>query len=798
MKHLNKNRILVVIVVLMLLLATTLCACGTVIEEDFIKLDTPTNIRVEENAISWDGVANALEYIVCIKDDVEYSATKNFLLIKETAMSQGSDYKIRVMAKGDNSKYINSNWSETLNYTYGANDYVNNFSSQISTYKGVQTNNGLELANSININDKYYLYYFKLGTILNCPIYSSVGQYYTKDNNMVFEFEKCTESGITNSFLQASETINTHSYTGGYEVGFEEEVNFELEIDGIKLGGAKFSESGTSDSHWTDNWGNITTATNSRVDSYLETYKQGYSVSANFSEEAGFEKGKYYRLSFYEPLISYGILIYDVETNSYSVSYQEMMVDNNMVVAWDESDDGLFTYSTTNNLEFDVNKAVEYAEQHKEDLISQKNEVIVDLRSCFTYDKADLDNFSDERYNNGVFTLGGAYKAKKVDKYIFRGAYGLANSNGNIIRSIIEGLSIRILSEKSLEIAFENMAFAGKAGYPAIYRDYSTENKNFNDTIISSGLENVIYGRSLDKAVIHIKNFTIAGTGELGVYAANNSNDNGAAGILCEEMQISTEKSIKVLGGNAGNGGIGGSAIECEKSLFVLGAGELIAQGGIGGSVSEDSLRSAGNGGVAIASDKVYVDSDCVINIKLIGGNGGNAECTHKGGKWNKNVSLGSGGRGGNGITSRVVELNGKGNISIIAGNGGDGANQKLNWTDCNGGNGGNGANAIYASESVKICMPGKLKSGNGGNGGIGGDEDDWGYGSNGGDGGSSEYVVNNNLGRVSFSEGVVFETGSAGNGGRKGYGKGLFSKNGKAGLQGNILGICNKEIPKH
>lgn len=108
----------------------------------------------------------------------------------------------------------------------GENDDSNSqinlaYARNIEPYKGVQEINDLQFANSINLDDEYYLYYFKLGTILNCPIYSSTSMLYTYDTSVTFDFSSLTEEGIENSFTNASETIDTHSYTGGFEITLE-------------------------------------------------------------------------------------------------------------------------------------------------------------------------------------------------------------------------------------------------------------------------------------------------------------------------------------------------------------------------------------------------------------------------------------------------------------------------------------------------------------------------------------------------------------------------------------------------
>lgn len=299
---------------------------------------------------------------------------------------------------------------------------------EIVAYQGVQQENELTFANAINIDNKYFIYYFFLGTISKVPLYTSVAMQYTYDTEVTFNFNKLTSESISNSISKSIATIDTHSYNGGFSVGYSQELSVEADL---YLAKAKATLSATqeTDHHWTNNWGSTVTDSETTATSYLTQYSNGYSEKVAFSELAGFNKGNYYRMSFYNTVSAFGVLAYDVMNNSYSAASDFFLEANSTIRVWEESAEAAFKYEQHKDLKFDVNQAIDYAENHKlelnvskeegEVLVPSKNYIATNPLSCkidnkYNYDQPDPNGNNihySHNFNFGDFVIDGCVKS---------------------------------------------------------------------------------------------------------------------------------------------------------------------------------------------------------------------------------------------------------------------------------------------------------------------------------------------------------------------------------------------------
>lgn len=252
-----------------------------------------------------------------------------------------------------------------------------NKDNRLSAYsvEPTDTENELTAEYVENVDNKYYFYYFYLGLIQQVPSYSSIALKYTYDTDVTITFNALTEDSLSNTVSKSEEVIDTHSYTGGFQLDFEQKVGVEVgvgvELKGIfskvkaNIKGSASSKTGQStDHHWTNNWGKTISESNATTSTYVNSYSKGYEEKVSFSENAGFVKGNYYRMSFYETVKAYGILIYDVENNKYATASQTFLKSNSTIRLWEQSTDGSFDYEKTDKLDFDIESAIKYAQNN--------------------------------------------------------------------------------------------------------------------------------------------------------------------------------------------------------------------------------------------------------------------------------------------------------------------------------------------------------------------------------------------------------------------------------------------------
>lgn len=305
-----------------------------------------------------------------------------------------------------------------------------NASGKIVAYQGVQQENDLTFANSINVDNEYCIYYFYLGTISNVPLYTSVSLQYQYDTEVTFSFDKLTSSSLSNSISKSTETIDTGSKTGGFNIGFKQEFSAEA---GKLLTKAKatFTATEEMDFHWTKNWGTTTTDSEAVTSSYLTQYSNGYTEKVFFSENAGFKKGHYYRMSFYNVVSAYGVLAYDVKNESYSTTTDFFLESNATTRVWEESVDPVFTYEQRKDLFFDVNQAIAYAESHKVDIgtTGETNAVMSNELKEYTFSA--IVKTESTQQGTATFSVTGIPIIYEGAEYIYGNAYYEGNLGGS-------------------------------------------------------------------------------------------------------------------------------------------------------------------------------------------------------------------------------------------------------------------------------------------------------------------------------------------------------------------------------
>lgn len=326
--------------------------------------------------------------------------------------------------------------------------------------------------------------------------------------------------------------------------------------------------------------------------------------------------------------------------------------------------------------------------------------IVVDMLPCYDninktvdYTKLKHPFFHAE---TGVFEINGSEGGEVINKYIFRGGYGVQDDLGRTIDVILKDFSLLVYAEHDITIELQNMAFSAPAGQAAITMPMHLLEKQGTVTIVLSG-ETKIYG----------------GDG-------NKKGMAGGAAILLQKLQLDVKEPAYIQGGKGGFGADGNFGIAAEEltinfpqeSLFD--GTYLTVLGGNGGNGTGYGAHG-GNGAAAIAGTYMTVNNLASDKGTMIvrGGNGGNG------------VS------GEDGDDGRDATLG----IGTSATDGEDGGD---------GGNGGNGARALmllkmYLNGSGKFFIYGGNggKAGNGGDGGDGGQPMVWGVTTDGGRGGS-------------------------------------------------------------
>lgn len=352
-------------------------------------LEAPANFRYDANSkqLKWSIVDHATAYVVCIGLD-ELQVTTNYIDIAEFNLAFGK-YEEKVRAVGNDiyasSSYCNPIEFELINDEPDNSDEIDNLGGSMkkAAFRGEQVEK-LDLYESINVDDLYYLWYFELGIIYDTPIYSSWAYRYDfEGTSLKITFDEITEEKISTSKSESIKTIDSTTEDVNISIGFSEKITKGTKAffkdSGGQLGFSQHISAGFSHQFKTER-SNSESVTNS----YETTYKNGYSINIPFSESNGFKKGNSYRVTFFEPIRAYGVLIYDVENNEYSSTYDTYFIPNNKSCIIEESENGIFEYEQNKTIEFNLDDAKKIALNNIPVNKDSNNVVVKDISSLNT------------------------------------------------------------------------------------------------------------------------------------------------------------------------------------------------------------------------------------------------------------------------------------------------------------------------------------------------------------------------------------------------------------------------------
>ena len=477
---------------------------------------------------------------------------------------------------------------------------------QLKAYIGEQQKDKITFVNSVNVGNQYLFYYFYLGNVSMVPIYVSSVLQYTFDTELTFSFSKLSGQKIADSISESEEVINKKSFYLDIASSYDNEITSSASVEaGIFSAKVKASVSATIKNHedkevqWTNNWEEINSKAMSQTNEYLTQYSEGYTEEIEFSEDKGFKKGNYYRLAFYDSVSAYGVLAYNIENNSYSTTTDFLFSNQaSSLRVIEESTANNFDYVKETNIEFDVNEAIKYAEDHKFELLQN---VDVGSSAEFPYLIYNATDFNEKIKNNDE---GNKYfrlvsdidfngnSVKPIDKF-----YGHLDGAGHTLKNI----KIKIDSCDGLVPTESDAYYIGMFQY--IYGSISNLN-----------IENVeININNINKRV---RVGILAG----GVYYGNISNCS-ASGVI--------KASNTLTGYTIWGGGLVGYSEDSKISHCNANAAieiknlNIINSGGLIGRVCGSEISSSyaqGNiklDGTNISSNDIYIDAGGLVGRVL-------------------------------------------------------------------------------------------------------------------------------------------------------------------------------------
>lgn len=116
----------ILVAILIMITVFSLVGCSAT----HTKLDTPINLRVEDNILKWSSVDDATEYLIMI-DLEEYTSDKSQYDLSTTNIKDGQEYTIKVKARSDKPFKSASDFSETIKWVAkisgGGDDHNNGY-----------------------------------------------------------------------------------------------------------------------------------------------------------------------------------------------------------------------------------------------------------------------------------------------------------------------------------------------------------------------------------------------------------------------------------------------------------------------------------------------------------------------------------------------------------------------------------------------------------------------------------------------------------------------------------------------
>lgn len=653
----------------------------------------------------------------------------------------------------------------------------------LSNTEVTHSSNEAELISKSEYEDIVFLQ-FKIGDIRNCFIQTVTSPFRNTEGLKSYTFTASDISSTTikrglSKSISTTESIKltqSDSSSLSWEIsgknGITEKIGLEMKplSAGVQKSFEIAAKVGMTNTHATaEEIAQSATESNSS-DEQIQTLNQRllqYTMEYNMSE---CPKDLFYALCIVANVEIYQVVAYNRADQEFFTTYFYANIPDEIGIQMLTSEDISFGIPE----KYQLSPITEISIEMFQDANPERKTIEVDLRNVHTFKEADgkpidIDisqtSFHHQNYDisSGVFKVYGSEDYFDVDKYIFRGMYGMKDERGNIIKNRIAGFSIEIYSTHDIEIVFENMAFLGAEGKPAIYCN-SSVGRNITVTLNSSGLGNVIFGSDGKNSTedscagedgmpaIQIERLILSGNKYLEIRGgdggdgvdgigydinsygsanghgeAGSSGGNGGAAVNCKELTIKEGAQVSLTGGNGGKSGDGGDGKGSKAS-----GNPRAGSGGDG--------ATGANGGSAIKSEILTIEARCSVILYSgdgarggDGGHGGNAA------NQDSRDNGGHGGHGGAGGSSgyclEVDKVNSEVLIICVpgqAGDGGNGGDGGISWQNVNfweqnyGGDGGNGARGgdcrISKTRTDMISVSGQCNAGEGGRGGIGGD----------------------------------------------------------------------------
>ena len=605
-------RIFTPAIIMLLVFCITCCDDNTsALDPAPVKLSTPTGIIIKNGHVQWDIAENAIGYKVQVGPFEDTSPDNEYNLSSISGLIFGQDYDIRVMAIGDGSVFLDSDFSDSIKYQHtiipGGDDII--IGSIPMTAEPEP--NGKTI--NYSFTDGLYNYYFiYMGVINNVPISYAETQMYTGSPiTLSYKITDTEETSITRSISKAisdtTSVINRTSTTQSLKSTIKGEIGLKGSLTAsvssqIEAGWSYTKDDSTTTARslsTTDTWTTFQSLKTSKEETFT------YSIGNN-GEPQG-----YYRYTLFANCDTWVALVYDTLNMEYYYDFYTFAKEN--------------TYYRA----IDYNESNDYSNRE----ISQR----------FIFDESTLASLPLPINNYSSGTIINDYSS-----YANNSNIGQVNIKATDMRVIFIGnnsktfsMNIEIESRtRDLLIILCNMNFTGPAGANGISSANNKDGKNAKPTIEDSS--NFTNKHNVCINIIG-NNYISGGNGGNGANGFNSSNQR-----------------------NGGNGGNGGDCINIKGNhLYIYGSGTITVTGGQGGNGGNGqkadifaSVRTGGQGGRGgyglYCGNAEFVDGYNSLTVIVTGGNGGDGWTGGDSGAGDYAWSLGDqnfakGANGGNG-----------------------------------------------------------------------------------------------------------------------------------------------------
>ena len=318
----------------------------------------------------------------------------------------------------------------------------------LDAYNVVEKKNEPELYGVAQFEDKVYFSYY-LGLVKRTPVYTSlIWQCTPQEYEINFQFDSLTSESLERDLTTArKKTVSLGSSASiGYEIGAK--VNF---------GGVEFTGKESYSTELSAEYNDEHSVSETIKDGYVKQYKEGYSFKLVPSKNKGFREGYYYRLSFYEAVKCYAILIYNTQTKTYTYTFDNVVLEKQRMVVLEESENGDFDYKVNPTINFDMEKAIEIAQNNLpsiddviyirsvEEFVRYMNENTEGKSFKITCSSLDLKQMTVSPFKEFKGTLdgGNCEISGWKQKYLNTGDLGLFKVNSGTIKNLtIESFKI--------------------------------------------------------------------------------------------------------------------------------------------------------------------------------------------------------------------------------------------------------------------------------------------------------------------------------------------------------------------